>query len=281
LSLAAVNSVQHCVVSGAIAEIDAFEARLAAEAVSGRRLYTSHAFHSAAMDAIVDAFAAEVRKAKPAAPTIPFVSNVSGDWITGEQAIDPQYWARHLRETVRFAEGVGRLLEDPQRILLEVGPGETLGTFARRHPAHEVNRPIVHSLARADRPERSDLTLLDAAGALWTAGVPIDWSSVRGGEPRRRVPLPTYPFERTEYRVPRPSARSHALPTSRPAAALASIPATDLIVMPPVPPLPEGSDIPDTSELHEVVAQQLAIMQAQLELLRDAAEPEGEAFLTQ
>ncbi|HSU12938.1 non-ribosomal peptide synthetase/type I polyketide synthase [Longimicrobium sp.] len=216
VSLAAVNSAAHCVVSGETAEMDEIEAALSARGVSARRLHTSHAFHSAAMDPVLDAFAAEVRKARPAAPSLPFLSNVTGDWITAEQAADPGYWVRHLRETVRFADGVGRLLENPSRVLLEVGPGETLGTFARRHSAATPERVIVRSLPRADKPDDAGLVMLDAAAALWTAGVAIDWKALRGGESRRRVPLPTYPFERTVYRVPRPAAAPAPLASDPP-----------------------------------------------------------------
>ncbi|HEU4557555.1 MAG TPA: amino acid adenylation domain-containing protein, partial [Longimicrobium sp.] len=213
LSLAAVNGAAHCGVSGGLAEVDAFEALLAGRGVDARRLHTSHAFHSAAMDPVLDAFAAEVRKARPGAPSLPFVSNLTGDWITAAQAADPGYWVRHLRETVRFADGVGKLLDDPARVLLEVGPGETLGTFARRHERAGDGRVIVRSLPRADRPDDSALTVLEAAGALWTAGVEVDWSALGGA--RRRVPLPTYPFDRTEYRV---------LPRRAPSAVRPSVP---------------------------------------------------------
>ncbi|HYR10836.1 MAG TPA: aminotransferase class III-fold pyridoxal phosphate-dependent enzyme, partial [Longimicrobium sp.] len=221
LSLAAVNGPAHCVVSGDADDVDAMERLLAERGVEARRLHTSHAFHSAAMDPILDTFAAEVRRARPAAPAIPFVSNLTGDWITAAQAADPGYWVRHLRRTVRFGDGVGRLLADPARVLLEVGPGDTLGTFARRHGSAGAGRTIVKSLARADRPEASDLTVLQAAGALWTAGAGLDWAALRDSRPRRRVPLPTYPFEREEHRVPRPGGSAVA-PASAASASEAS-----------------------------------------------------------
>ncbi|HEV7589821.1 MAG TPA: amino acid adenylation domain-containing protein, partial [Longimicrobium sp.] len=213
VSLAAVNSPSHCVVSGETVDVDALETALAGRDVAARRLHTSHAFHSAAMDPVLDAFAAEVRQARPAAPTLPFVSNLTGDWITAGQATDPGYWVRHLRETVRFGDGVARLLDDPARVLLEVGPGETLGTFARRHGSAASGRVIVRSLARADQRDPSDLTLLDAAGALWSAGVALDWGAIRGGAGGRCVPLPTYPFERTIHRVRR-AAPAPAVPAA-------------------------------------------------------------------
>ncbi|HEU4562407.1 MAG TPA: amino acid adenylation domain-containing protein, partial [Longimicrobium sp.] len=221
LSLAAVNSAAHCVVSGGTADTEALEARLAEGGVAARRLHTSHAFHSAAMDPVLDAFAAEVRRARPAAPATPYLSNVTGDWITPGQAVDPAYWVRHLRETVRFADGAARLLEEPGRVLLEVGPGETLGTFVRRSPGG-AGRVVVKSLPRAGEPGASDLAVLEAAGALWTAGVELDWAALRQNQPRRRVPLPTYPFDRTVYRVGPPRAATPALaaapaPTGAPA----------------------------------------------------------------
>ena len=146
-----------------------------------------------------------MRLARPAAPALPFVSNVTGDWITAEQATDPEYWVRHLRQTVRFSDGLGRLLDDAGRVLLEVGPGETLCTFARRHGRGGAERVILGSLPRADRPGDSRATMLRAAGALWTAGVPLDWAALRGSRRGRRVPLPTYPFEREEHRLSPPS----------------------------------------------------------------------------
>ncbi|HEX8244937.1 MAG TPA: aminotransferase class III-fold pyridoxal phosphate-dependent enzyme, partial [Longimicrobium sp.] len=201
LSLAAVNGAAHCVVSGDAGDVAQVEQLLSGRGVAARRLRTSHAFHSAAMEPILDAFAAEVQKARPASPSIPFISNVTGDWITAAEATDPAYWARHLRETVRFSDGVGRLLDGGDRVLLEVGPGESLGTFARRHRAGG-GRMVVSSLPRAGQAETSDRTMLDALGSLWTAGVEVDWAAVRRHERRRKVSLPTYPFERTEYRLP-------------------------------------------------------------------------------
>ncbi|MBB4634032.1 non-ribosomal peptide synthetase/type I polyketide synthase [Longimicrobium terrae] len=235
LSMAAVNGAAHCVVSGGMAEIDAMEALLAGRGVDARRLHTSHAFHSAAMEPILAAFAGEVRAARPAAPSIPFLSNVTGDWITAAQATDAGYWVRHLRETVRFGDGVARLLEDADRVLLEVGPGETLGTFARRS-AGGAGRVIVRSLPRPDRPAPADLAFLDAAGALWAAGVALDWSAPRGGQARRKLHLPTYPFERTVHRVqPRAAASpAPAAETPMPDPVRSDAPRSPELTQPPV-----------------------------------------------
>ncbi|HEX6373984.1 MAG TPA: amino acid adenylation domain-containing protein [Longimicrobium sp.] len=241
VSLAAVNSAAHCVVSGDSARVDEVEALLAGRDVAARRLHTSHAFHSASMDPILDAFAAEVRRARPAAPSIAFLSNVTGDWITAAEATDPDYWVRHLRGTVRFADGVGRLLDDPARVLLEVGPGETLGTFARRSERNDGTRVVVRTLPRAGQAEASDLTALEAAGALWTAGVSVDWTAMRRGE-ARRVQLPTYPFERQVHRVA-PQRRA-AAPAPDFVAAPAAVQAPSIVLS--VEPQPDPTVVTDS-----------------------------------
>lgn len=212
LFLAAVNSPMNCVVAGEVVEIGRLHERLEGIGIAARRLHTSHAFHSAAVDPILDAFANEVRQVRTAAPTIPLLSNVTGDWVSGDQLSDPDYWVRHMRHTVRFGDGMRRLLEDPKRVLLEVGPGETLGVFARRQARDDHRRTIAASLPITDHSVPSDVAMLDAVGLLWRAGVAIDWSSMRGGIVRRRLSLPTYPFERTEYHINRTHAPSVTAP---------------------------------------------------------------------
>jgi thioesterase domain-containing protein/malonyl CoA-acyl carrier protein transacylase len=199
LGLAAVNAPRACVVSGPVAAVEALAARLEAAGLEPRRLHTSHAFHSALMDPAVGPFAERVRRVRLQPPQIPFVSNVTGTWIRPEEATDPEYWARHLRAPVRFADGVGELLRQPGPVLLEVGPGKTLSTLARQHAGKRAARRIVPSLG-TPRDRRSDAeTLLTALGRLWLESVEIDWPAVHAGERRRRVPLPTYPFERKSF----------------------------------------------------------------------------------
>lgn len=199
LSLAAVNSPMMCVVSGTPAAIDALEARLVEQGLSPRRLRTSHAFHSSMMDPILPAFVERVRKVALQPPQIPYISNVTGDWIKVDQATDPTYYANHLRQAVRFADGLQRLFADPSAVFLEVGPGNTLTTLAARHPGHGPDHAFIASMRRPDDSREDEATFLEAMGRLWLAGVRADWMSRQAGARRRRIQLPTYPFQTQRY----------------------------------------------------------------------------------
>ncbi|MGE3267194.1 MAG: SDR family NAD(P)-dependent oxidoreductase [Chloroflexota bacterium] len=201
LSLAAVNAPTWCVVSGPDEQIEALRARLAARDVSCRPLHTSHAFHSSMMEPALEPFAERVRQLAPQPPTRPFLSNLTGTWITAEQATDPDYWAAHLRSTVRFADGVSELLRDRDLVLLEVGPGQTLSSLVKQHSDWTDDQPVIASLRHPHDIQPDHVALMDALGRLWLAGVAIDWSGVHAPDRRRRVPLPTYPFERQRYWV--------------------------------------------------------------------------------
>ena len=201
LSLAAINEDSACVVSGDFEAIDAYEKQLEQDKVACRRLHTSHAFHSSMMEPALAPFTEVVKRAGPKAPTIPFISNLTGTWITAAQATDPSYWANHLRNAVRFADGVRALLEAPERVLLEVGPGNTLTTLSSRIARRAgIEGFVGASSMRHPREEHSDLShLLGALGQLWMARVSLDWAGFYGREQRRRIALPTYPFSRDRY----------------------------------------------------------------------------------
>ncbi|MBW4633663.1 MAG: amino acid adenylation domain-containing protein [Iphinoe sp. HA4291-MV1] len=199
LSLAAVNSPKFCVVSGMTEAVEALENQLAEQGVECRRLHTSHAFHSKMMDPILREFTEQVKKISLKSPQISYISNVTGTWITAAEATNPEYWANHLRSTVRFAEGVQQLLKEPEQILLEVGPGQTLNTLVKQHPDQAVEQVVLSSL-RHPRDRQSDVAfLLTTLGKLWLADVQVDWSGFYQHEQRHRLPLPTYPFERQRY----------------------------------------------------------------------------------
>ncbi|MBD2339551.1 aminotransferase class III-fold pyridoxal phosphate-dependent enzyme [Calothrix sp. FACHB-156] len=199
LAIAAINGPSLCVVAGPTEAIASLQQQLESEEIVCRHLHTSHAFHSPMMDSIVAPFAEVVAQVKLSAPQIPFVSTVTADWITAEQATDPMYWANHLRQTVRFAEGVQTLWQQPERVLLEVGPRATTATLARQQAKDIKQQIAIASLADNAENEAEWNALLKAVGQLWLAGVTIDWSNFYQDETRQRIPLPTYPFERQRF----------------------------------------------------------------------------------
>jgi len=198
ISLAGINSHSMSVVSGPADCIERLEKELTEEGLIFHRLQTSHAFHSAMVEPVLESFCALAAKAKPQIPQIPLISNVTGKWMQGAEATDPRYWARHLRQTVRFAEGLQTLAEKPGLVLLEVGPGQHLTGLA----AGQMDRTrcsVISSLPHPRKPQSEVATMLGALGKLWLAGVTVDWSGFNARQRRRRLPLPTYPFERRRY----------------------------------------------------------------------------------
>lgn len=203
VDLAAVNAPNQCVLSGPEPAITRLQDTLAIRGIQCVRLQTSHAFHSRMMDPVLPAFHAQVAGVVRHAPTVPWISNVTGEWITSTQAMDPSYWTDHIRRTVRFAGGIETLCRKPERILLEVGPGQTLCTLAQR----QIDRRPVMALASLRKPRNGSSPVsetadfLGAVGNLWAAGVPIEWAGLYPDERPRRTPLPTYPFERRRFWV--------------------------------------------------------------------------------
>ena len=212
--LAAVNGPELCVLSGSLTAIEAVEGNLEGKGIASRRLHVSHAFHSAMIEPMLPFFVDMVGKIGPRQPKIPFLSNLSGDWITPQEATDPNYWGRHLRGTVRFGDGLRELLSNPALILLEVGPGETLTTLAQRHPDANPEQVILSSLPHPGKAHLAQRHLYLSLGKLWLSGVAIDWENFYAGERRHRVPLPTYPFERQSYWVKPGAASDNARHTS-------------------------------------------------------------------
>ena len=194
LSIAAINSPNLCVVSGPNEAVAKLEKQMTERGVASKALHTSHAFHSAMMEPVVEPFTDLLRKTRQRAPQIPYVSNVTGQWITAEEATSPEYWAGHVRQTVRFSEGAGELMKDSKRILLEVGPGQTLFQLVRQHPDRKSEQPVVSTLGASREQELPNL--LASVGRLWLAGAALDWRGFYENEHRRRIVLPTYPFER-------------------------------------------------------------------------------------
>ncbi len=199
-AIAAANGPRLSVASGTPEAIAALEERLRARGHAPRRLHTSHAFHSAMMDPAVESLREHLAGVRLQAPRIPFVSNVTGTWITDAEATSPEYWARHLRETVRFDDGLAALFGEPRRALLEIGPGRTLTTLASRHQSRTPDHLVMASLPGVrDEATSAGESMLAALGSLWRAGLRPDWGGVHAGERRNKVILPGYPFERRRY----------------------------------------------------------------------------------
>lgn len=198
IALAASNGPSNCVVSGSDAAIQAFQEKLDSKGIDYRRLQTSHAFHSPMVEPILDTFASAVEKVRLHSPQQPLISNVTGTWMTETQATDPNYWVRQLRETVKFREGIAQLLDDSNRLFLEVGPGQTLAKLTSQQTSTTENR-IFTSLPHPKASSSEQAHLLETLGQLWQTGTTVHWSQFYAQERRHRLPLPTYPFERERY----------------------------------------------------------------------------------
>jgi acyl transferase domain-containing protein len=205
LSLAAVNAPSLCVVSGTVEAVESLDQRLTATGLICRRLHTSHALHSAMMEPLLETFAAKLKTVKTRPPQIPTVSTSTGTWMTAAEARDASYWARQLRHTVRFADGLTEILKEPETVLLEIGPGQTLCALAKQ----QAETRVVLSSLRHPHDSQSDVAyMLRTLGHLWTAGVEIDWAAFHEHElDHRRIPLPTYPFERRRYWIDPPNTK--------------------------------------------------------------------------
>ena len=214
-SIAAINGPQQCVVTGPAAEVAQLHERLEADGIEARLLHISAAAHSVLVDAVADDFERLAAQMELGSPEIPWISDHTGREVTAAEASDPAYWRAHLRHTVRFSDAMETLLGRSDAHVLEVGPGRTLATLARLHPAYD-GRLVVVSLPHAADTTDDASVVLTAAGRLWQSGVAIDWAAVHAGETRRRVPLPTYPFERQRFRL---EPARPAEPTAAPAPA--------------------------------------------------------------
>jgi acyl transferase domain-containing protein len=175
--------------------------------VGCQQVATSIAFHSPLVDGAVEPFERAVARVALRAPRIPFVSCATGQWITEAEATSPQYWAQHLRRSVRFDAALERLWEEPSRLLLEVGPGRTLSNAIRRDPRWDGQHDALAVARHPSATVSDDVALQEAVARLWMAGADIDWAGFTAHETRHRVPLPTYPFERKKYWIA-PAARS-------------------------------------------------------------------------
>ena len=193
LEIAVINTPSSCVVSGSKHKVEKLEAELAVREVMTRRLRVAGAGHSSAVDPVLDDFRKVVLEVRLQLPSMPYLSNLTGQWISGKEITDPDYWVKHLRHTVRFSDGAAELLKNPELVLLEVGPGKTLSTLISQHAARPPQVAVISSLPPAGEPQPDMQYMLEGLGRLWMDGARLEWKRFYDMEKRRRVPLP---FER-------------------------------------------------------------------------------------
>ena len=202
LDIAAINADGLTVVSGGLEALAKFETRLDEREISYKRIHINIAAHSRMLEGVLKPFGDYLRSIKLNKPEVPFMSNLTGDWISDEQAVDPEYWVSHLRNTVRFADGASKLLQDNRYVMLEVGPGKTLSRLVTANQHSTPQHAILNSLRHPEEEEEEDKTfMLSTLGALWQHGANIDWDAYFKESPRQRVPLPTYCFDHVNYWV--------------------------------------------------------------------------------
>lgn len=199
LSIAADNGPELCVASGPVRAIEALHDALAAREIDAVRVRIAVAAHSSMLEPILAEFGEFLRGVTMHAPQRPFVSNLSGTWITGAEATDPAYWVRHLRQTVRFADGLRTLLNDEDCLLLEVGPGRTLTSLARMHPARRTTQAVFNGMRHPDDKVSDLAAMLLVLGRLAALGAPVNWQQVEGPTRRWRLSLPGYGFDHQRH----------------------------------------------------------------------------------
>ena len=265
VSLGAINAPRLCIASGEEAGITELAAKLAERGVSSQRLRSTHAYHSVMMESIVAPLRAVLDRVELRAPRIPYVSCITGTWITDAEATDPAYWARHLCRTVRFSNGLATLLDDPRRVLFEAGPGQGLTSHAI---ALRKENAVIPAMRWSYGLQSELAVLLRAIGQLWLAGATIDTAQFLARPDQRRVQLPTYPFERQRYWIDPPSATPAVragktndvadwfyLPSWKPA-----------LCGPDIPVWPSYSIVPDRYGIAEALADELRARGANVEI---------------
>jgi acyl transferase domain-containing protein len=197
LDIAVINAPELCVVSGPDAELEAFHQALIADGVDTARVPINVAAHSRMLAPILGRFEAFLRETPLSTPKIPIVSNLTGTWMTPAEATDPLYWVKHLRSTVRFADGLATLAADKARLYIEAGPGRMLSSLAKAQGI-DANA-VINSLPHADEAVDDHLYFLTAIGRAWATGLPLQIERLSANASPRRVRLPTYAFQHQRY----------------------------------------------------------------------------------
>jgi acyl transferase domain-containing protein/thioesterase domain-containing protein len=209
LDIAVISAPDLGVVSGSIDAIDRLHARLDREGIECSRVRIGVAAHSRMLEPYLNTFRERLETMRFSPPTLPFMSCVTGRWATPEEMTSPEYWVRHLRHTVRFGDALTAILSEPGRLLLEVGPGKSLSPLAMLCANRAPHKPVaIVASTRAAIENDSDIAIaLSAAGRMWVHGVTIDFTAMRNGRRYRRIPVPTYAFDRQRHWIdaPRPA----------------------------------------------------------------------------
>ncbi|MFE0952510.1 acyltransferase domain-containing protein, partial [Streptomyces mutabilis] len=249
VAVAAVNGPRSVVLSGAQEPLSELTAELSAAGHRTRLLAVSHAFHSPLMEPMLAAFRETVAGLSFHAPTVPLVSCVTGRPLTAQQARDPEHWVRHVRDTVRFADAVGRLAEERTTVYVELGPEAALAPMVQEclGEGEATAAPVVVPALRGTDGEEEASALLTTAVRLHAAGLPVDWRAALPGA--RAVDLPTYAFRHEAYW-------------------LASVPSTAVAVGPPTATVTAGDPRAELAELLAVLSEDEADALV-IELVRD------------
>ena len=204
ICLAAINSPNLIVLSGPTEKIKETSVKLSEAKIENKVLFTSHAYHSTMMEPAIKPFVSEFSKIKLNKPNSPFISSLTGTWITDQEATDPNFWASQLRNTVRFSSGILELQKKNNLILIELGPGRALSTMASQHRNQNIKQTVITTLIQPGEKNDDKSNVLNAIGKLWLSGLKIEWSNFYKGKKRRRLHLPTYQFDRKSYWIEPP-----------------------------------------------------------------------------
>jgi polyketide synthase PksJ len=201
VSIAACNTSSNTVISGPSEKVKALMKDLQEKHIIAKPLNTQHAFHSDLMLPVLENFVQALEKIEFQHPTIPFISNISGEWAQDHEVTNPEYWAKHILHTVRFADGLELLLDNDFNLLLEVGPGHTLTNFAREISKNDTKILIRNTNSRHPGTQSNATQWLMVVAEIWLRGGQIDWAYFNRHHTKGRIPLPTYPFQRQRFWV--------------------------------------------------------------------------------
>ncbi|MCP5054262.1 MAG: acyltransferase domain-containing protein, partial [bacterium] len=202
LSLA-IDNGPSCVAAGPEKAVEAFERQLRSKRILSMRVNTPHAGHSSLMEPVAKAFEAEVRKITFDPPQIPYISNLTGQWITTEEIMNPLHWSRHLCSCVRFGPGIRQLVKRPDALFIEVGPGRDLSLLIDRYLDKNSGQRSIHLVRPEKKVDHDQLYLMNRLGRFWLFGGVVNWNQfhpgINGVSRPKRISLPTYPFEPQKY----------------------------------------------------------------------------------